>query len=44
VSTLRLGAALAALLCCGPVAAHSFGRIYNLPVPIWLYLYGAGRL
>jgi hypothetical protein len=41
VSTLRLGAALAALLCCGPVAAHSFGRIYNLPVPIWLYLYGA---
>ncbi len=21
--------------------AHSFGKIYNLPVPIWLYLYGA---
>lgn len=21
--------------------AHSFGRIYNLPVPFWLYVYGA---
>jgi len=21
--------------------AHSFGRVYNLPVPLWLYLYGA---
>ena len=21
--------------------AHSFGKIYNLPVPIWMYLYGA---
>src|SRR3546814_14659246 len=21
--------------------AHSFGRIYNLPVPFWLYAYGA---
>jgi hypothetical protein len=24
-----------------PVLAHSFGKIYNLPVPIWMYLYGA---
>jgi hypothetical protein len=22
-------------------AAHSFGRIYNLPVPFWMYAYGA---
>lgn len=22
------------------VYAHSFGRLYNLPVPFWLYLYG----
>src|SRR5204862_6269315 len=21
--------------------AHSFGRLYNLPVPFWLYAYGA---
>src|SRR3546814_2403415 len=21
--------------------AHSFGRIYNLPVPFWMYAYGA---
>lgn len=21
--------------------AHSFGKLYNLPVPLWLYLYGA---
>lgn len=24
-----------------PVLAHSFGRLYTLPVPFWLYLYGA---
>lgn len=23
------------------VDAHSFGVVYNLPVPVWLYLYGA---
>lgn len=22
--------------------AHSFGRLYNLPVPFWIYLYGGG--
>ncbi|MEW6167125.1 MAG: hypothetical protein AB1651_05455 [Pseudomonadota bacterium] len=22
-------------------AAHSFGRVYNLPVPFWMYAYGA---
>jgi len=35
-----------ATLCCGlatssVVFAHSFGRLYNLPVPFWMYLYGA---
>lgn len=25
----------------GLVFAHSFGRLYNLPVPLWMYLYGA---
>lgn len=35
-------AALGAALFFPAVAqAHSFGRIYNLPVPLWLYLYGA---
>jgi hypothetical protein len=24
-----------------PVLAHSFGKLYNLPVPFWMYLYGA---
>lgn len=24
-----------------PIAAHAFGQLYNLPVPFWLYLYGA---
>lgn len=23
-------------------SAHAFGKLYNLPVPFWLYLYGAG--
>lgn len=35
---------LAALALTGaPSAAfaHSFGQVYNLPVPVWLYLYGA---
>lgn len=40
----RLAPAILAL-CCGlrpaPAAAHSFGRVYNLPVPVWMYLYGA---
>lgn len=25
-----------------PAAAHGFGQRYDLPVPLWLYLYGAG--
>jgi hypothetical protein len=31
-----------ALLCfCGAATAHSFGTVYNLPVPFWMYAYGA---
>lgn len=37
--TLAFGALLA--LLPGAAAAHSFGRLYNLPVPFWLYAYGA---
>lgn len=31
------------LLAAGPfpAAAHSFGMLYTLPVPVWMYLYGA---
>ena len=29
------------VLVSGTAGAHSFGRMYNLPVPVWLYLYGA---
>ncbi|WP_348675368.1 hypothetical protein [uncultured Abyssibacter sp.] len=31
------------LILCLPtvVAAHGFGRLYNLPVPFWLYAWGA---
>lgn len=25
----------------GSALAHSFGRLYNLPVPVWMYLWGA---
>jgi hypothetical protein len=35
-------AALIALLCVPVVAqAHTFGRLYTLPVPLWLYAWGA---
>ncbi len=30
-----------ATLAPAPALAHSFGKIYTLPVPVWLYLYGA---
>ncbi len=25
----------------GAAVAHSFGKLYNLPVPFWMYIYGA---
>jgi hypothetical protein len=31
----------AVLLLPAAVLAHSFGKVYNLPVPFWMYLYGA---
>ena len=34
-------AALAAGAAPGSAAAHGFGRLYNLPVPFWLYAWGA---
>lgn len=34
---------LGAIVLCIPelASAHAFGQIYNLPVPFWLYTYGA---
>lgn len=32
---------LLSLIFPGPTHAHAFGQLYNLPVPFWLYLYGA---
>jgi len=39
---LRLAALI--LLSAAPAAAqaHTFGRLYTLPVPLWLYAWGAG--
>jgi hypothetical protein len=39
----RTPALAAAFVLSVPIAAgaHSFGRLYNLPVPFWMYLYGA---
>lgn len=39
---MRLAALI--LLACVPAAvqAHTFGRLYTLPVPFWLYAWGAG--
>jgi hypothetical protein len=48
-TTLRraVPAALALLLLVGPPSvrpalAHGFGQTYDLPLPLWLYLWGAG--
>ncbi len=32
---------MASLGLPGLAMAHGFGRLYNLPVPLWLYLYGS---
>jgi len=41
----RVGAFIAVfislLIFPKPTFAHAFGQLYNLPVPFWLYLYGA---
>src|SRR5581483_7503929 len=31
---------LASFLSPQPAFAHAFGKLYNLPVPFWMYLYG----
>ncbi len=38
---LLAAALLAGAALPGTAAAHSFGRSYNLPVPFWMYVYGA---
>src|SRR5437764_15077986 len=35
-------AASFAVLALGYARAHTFGTVYNLPVPFWMYAYGAG--
>jgi hypothetical protein len=39
---VRIGVALVALTFPAAAAAHGFGSLYNLPVPFWLYAWGAG--
>ncbi|TXH02650.1 MAG: hypothetical protein E6R07_14770 [Nevskiaceae bacterium] len=38
---VRLFALAGGLALSGAAQAHSFGKLYNLPVPFWLYVYGA---
>ncbi|MEK6806312.1 MAG: hypothetical protein AABY95_06660 [Pseudomonadota bacterium] len=38
---MRICLTALALFTPGLAYAHSFGRLYNLPVPFWLYAYGA---
>jgi hypothetical protein len=33
--TAAAGASL--YLICGTAATHSFGKLYTLPVPLWMY-------
>lgn len=44
VTWLRLGltSLLLATAVSSPLYAHGFGQRYDLPVPLWLYLLGAG--
>jgi hypothetical protein len=41
IASVRTFVALAALSLPLSAAAHGFGRLYNLPVPFWLYAWGA---
>jgi hypothetical protein len=38
----RCAALACALPLAGPALAHGFGERYSLPIPLWLYLTGAG--
>jgi hypothetical protein len=40
-SRYRVLTACGALALSANASAHSFGKLYNLPVPFWMYLYGA---
>ncbi|HEY3178184.1 MAG TPA: hypothetical protein VGL25_04830, partial [Casimicrobiaceae bacterium] len=40
-ATLAASVLLGACFVCGEAAAHTFGTVYNLPVPFYLYAYGA---
>ncbi|MGA7534979.1 MAG: hypothetical protein WBW27_24165, partial [Pseudolabrys sp.] len=44
VPWLRLGltSLLLATAESSPLYAHGFGQRYDLPIPLWLYLLGAG--
>lgn len=37
----QCGCAVALLVFSGSAQAHSFGRLYTLPVPLWMYSWGA---
>jgi hypothetical protein len=41
MKTLRIPFACLLGAACSYASAHSFGTIYNLPVPFWMYAYGA---
>jgi hypothetical protein len=41
IKSIRGLLASALLLCCGGAAAHVIGVVYNLPIPFWMYAFGA---
>jgi len=41
ISTTRKVLLLLGAISPGAAQAHSFGKLYNLPVPLWMYVYGA---
>lgn len=40
-TALYVGAGLGGAFCTSPAAAHSFGPVYTLPLPFWMYAWGA---
>jgi hypothetical protein len=44
MTRIRFLALLGAAALPGPAHAHGFGRLYNLPVPFWLYAWGAAAV
>lgn len=41
LARLATGLLIPGLLASGSAQAHSFGKVYNLPVPFWLYAWAA---